>query len=166
MDSRVNDWITAVFNARKAFLLKKFYHINANYKGEAKKKNFLQREFIQFKINYVGLSQHYYNRTNLLDLTSDMEVAKFFAVTEFSMDNDCYVEYKGDQLGVLYYYDIQSDSFTKREGRKYIIDTIKPNITAGPPNLGIFLVCILLLSFGIFKQFLILFFSENISTIG
>lgn len=40
MDSRVNDWIAAVFNSRKAFLLKKFYHINDNYKGEAKKKNF------------------------------------------------------------------------------------------------------------------------------
>lgn len=84
----------------------------------------LMHEFIQFKINYSGLSQHYYNRTNLLDLTSDMEVAKFFAVTEFSMENDCYVEYEGDQLGVLYYYDIQADSFTEREGRKYIIDTI------------------------------------------
>jgi len=31
---------------------------------------------------------------------------------------------------------------------KYIIDTKNPSITAGPPNLGIFLVCILLWSFG------------------
>lgn len=32
---------------------------------------------------------------------------------------------------------------------KYIVDTKKPSITAGPPNLGIVLLCVLLLSFGI-----------------
>ena len=84
----------------------------------------LMNEFIQFKINYMGLSQHYYNRTNLLDLTSDIDVAKFFAVTTFDMENDRYVEYNGDQLGVLYYFDIQADTFTERIGRKYKIDTI------------------------------------------
>ena len=84
----------------------------------------LMNEFIQFKINYVGLSQHYYNNTHLLDLTSDMEVAKFFAVTTFDMKNDCYVEYDGDKLGVLYYFDIQADTFNERKGRRYRIDTI------------------------------------------
>ena len=85
---------------------------------------FLMNEFIRFKINFIGLSQHYYNKTHLLDLTSDMEVAKFFAVTTFDMDNDCYVEYKGDKLGVLYYYDIKADTFAGREGRNYVVDTI------------------------------------------
>ena len=84
----------------------------------------LMNEFIQFKINYVGLSQHYYNNTHLLDLTSDMEVAKFFAVTKFDMKNDCYFEYKGEGPGVLYYYDIQADTFNKRKGRRYNVDTI------------------------------------------
>ena len=84
----------------------------------------LMNEFIQFKINYVGLSQHYYNNTHLLDLTSDMEVAKFFAVTTFDMKNDCYVEYAGDKLGVLYYFDIQADTFNERKGRRYHVDTI------------------------------------------
>ena len=32
---------------------------------------------------------------------------------------------------------------------KYIVDTRKPNITAGPPNLGLDLLCALLSSFGI-----------------
>lgn len=85
---------------------------------------YLMHEFFRFKINYLGLSQHYYNRTNLLDLTSDMDVAKFFAVTTFDMDNDCYVEYKGDKLGVLYYFDIQPDTFAGCPGRKYVIDSI------------------------------------------
>lgn len=51
---------------------------------------YLVNEFFRFKIDYAGLAQHYYNRTPLLDLTSDMEVAKFFAVTWFDMENDCY----------------------------------------------------------------------------
>ena len=85
---------------------------------------YLMHEFFRFKINYLGLSQHYYNRTNLLDLTSDMDVAKFFAVTTFDMYNDCYVEYKGDKLGVLYYFDIQPDTFAGCTGRKYVVDSI------------------------------------------
>ena len=84
----------------------------------------LMNEFVRFKVNYVGLSQHYYNRTHLLDLTNDIEVAKFFAITTFDMNNDRYIEYDGDKLGVLYYFDIQADTFSKREGRKYNIDTI------------------------------------------
>lgn len=65
----------------------------------------------RFKINYEGIAQHYYNNTTCLDLTSDMEVAKFFAVTVFSMQKDCYEKYEGDGLGVLYYYDLKADSF-------------------------------------------------------
>jgi hypothetical protein len=44
MDSVVNTWISAVFNARKSFILKKFYHINDNYKGEHVNKNFHLRK--------------------------------------------------------------------------------------------------------------------------
>ena len=84
----------------------------------------LMSEFIRFKINYDGLSQHYYNKTPLLDLTSDMEVAKFFAVTTFDFDNDRYLPYEDDELGVLYYYDIKPDAFNYDNGRRYHIDTI------------------------------------------
>ena len=69
-------------------------------------------EHIRFKINYEGLSQHYYNKTPLLDLTSSMEVAKFFAVTTFNMEKDRYEVYNGDKLGVLYYYDIKPNQTT------------------------------------------------------
>ena len=65
----------------------------------------------RFKINYEGLAQHYYNNTSFLDLTSDMEVAKFFAVTTFKMEKDCYEKYNKDGLGVLYYYDLKANSF-------------------------------------------------------
>lgn len=84
----------------------------------------LLHEQIRFKVNYAGLAQHYYNNTFLLDLTSDMEVAKFFAVTTFDMDNDCYVKYEGNKLGVLYYFDIKPNSFSGTEEKNYIIDAI------------------------------------------
>lgn len=77
-----------------------------------------------FKIHYGGLAQHYYNKTSYLDLTSDMEVAKFFAVTTFNMKKDCYEKYTGDKLGVLYYFDLKADSFQYSKHRSYIIDNI------------------------------------------
>lgn len=74
-----------------------------------------------FKIHYLGLAQHYYNNTHYLDLTSDMEVAKFFAVTTFNMDDDCYEKYSGNKLGVLYYIDLKADSFNNNH---YKVDNI------------------------------------------
>lgn len=85
---------------------------------------YLLHEFIQFRVDYSGLSQHYYNRTNLLDLTSDMNVAKFFAVTWFNMKEDRYERYTGTKLGVLYYYDLAADAFTFRDDRNYFVETI------------------------------------------
>ena len=85
---------------------------------------YLLHEFFRFRIDYAGISQHYYNHTPLLDLTSDMEVAKFFAVTWFNMKEDRYEKYTGDELGVLYYYDLAPDAFTYRPGRDYFVETI------------------------------------------
>lgn len=85
---------------------------------------YLLHEFFRFRVDYEGLSQHYYNHTPLLDLTSDIEVAKFFAVTWFDMNNDCYQKYTGNELGVLYYYDLAADAFTYRPGRDYLVETI------------------------------------------
>lgn len=84
----------------------------------------LFHDTFHFKINYDGLSQHYYNNTSWLDLTSDMDVAKFFAVTTFNMKKDCYEKYKGDKLGVLYYFDLKSDSFRYSDKRNYVVDNI------------------------------------------
>lgn len=84
----------------------------------------LFNDYIRLKIYYQGLSQHYYNKTNLLDLTSNIEVAKFFAVTDFCMEQDKYVKYTGNQLGVLYYFDLKADSFRPSPTRSYNIDTI------------------------------------------
>ena len=70
------------------------------------------------------MSQHYYNNTPWLDLTSDMEVAKFFAVTTFNMKSDCYEKYTGNELGVLYYFDLKADSFQNNDKRNYFVNNI------------------------------------------
>lgn len=66
-----------------------------------------------FEMNYKGLAQHYYNCTEYLDLTSRIEIAKFFAVTTFDFNHDRYVKYDGDKLGVIYFYSIEPDSFAR-----------------------------------------------------
>ena len=81
----------------------------------------LFHDHFRFKIYYQGLAQHYYGKTRYLDLTSDMDVAKFFAVTTFNMTNDCYEKYTGNNLGVLYYFDLKADSFRRN---KNLIESI------------------------------------------
>lgn len=67
----------------------------------------LWHDLFCFEMNYYGLAQHYYNRTCFLDLTSDIEAAKFFAVTSYDRDTDTYVPcVDTGKLGVLYYYEL------------------------------------------------------------
>lgn len=81
-------------------------------------------DFFRLEINYGGLSQHYYNKTQFLDLTSNIEAAKFFAVTDFDFDNNKYVPYLKDGKGVLYYYDIEPGAFTKGYYPNYQLSSI------------------------------------------
>lgn len=67
----------------------------------------LWHDMFRFEMNYYGLAQHYYNRTGFLDMTSDIETAKFFAVTDYNRETDTYSPHvKTDKLGVLYYYEL------------------------------------------------------------
>lgn len=64
-----------------------------------------------FEMNLYGLNQHYYNKTCLLDLTSDADVAGFFATNAYDGDNDTYSPVTDEtKEGVLYYYDIDSNN--------------------------------------------------------
>lgn len=65
-------------------------------------------EPFRFQLNLLGLAQHYYNKTSFLDLTSDIQVAKFFACCKYDWNNDSYIPYHSDQkLGILYIYDMR-----------------------------------------------------------
>lgn len=65
-------------------------------------------EPFRFQLNRLGIAQHYYNKTSFLDLTSDIEVAKFFACCKYDRNTDKYYAYSPqDKLGVIYIYDMR-----------------------------------------------------------
>lgn len=67
----------------------------------------LWHDIFRFEVNYGGLAQHYYNKTPYLDLTSDIDAAKFFAVTDYFDKEDEYRPHiSTGELGVLYFYEI------------------------------------------------------------
>jgi len=79
----------------------------------------LLHDNFRFSVNYYGLQQHYYNRTSMLDLTSDLEAARFFSVTDYDAKTDKYFVHKDNgEPGVLYYYDIEQPGafIPKRNG--------------------------------------------------
>jgi hypothetical protein len=54
-------------------------------------------------IDYVGLAQHYGLKTNVLDLTSDLEVAAFFACCPYDpLSNSHNFDIEEDSIGVIY----------------------------------------------------------------
>lgn len=76
-------------------------------------------EVFQFEMNLFGLTQHYYNKSSLLDLTSSPEVATFFATTKYDWDTDTYAPIEDETLepGVLYYYSLDiNEDFGKPAG--------------------------------------------------
>lgn len=65
----------------------------------------LWHDIFRFEVNYGGLAQHYYNKTRFLDLTSDIDAAKFFAITDYRFDE--YTPHTDTkELGVIYYYEL------------------------------------------------------------
>lgn len=59
-----------------------------------------------FEVNYYGLAQHYGFKTRVMDLTSDLDVAKFFAVTDYNEKTDTYSPVIDEsRYGVFYYWD-------------------------------------------------------------
>ena len=68
----------------------------------------------RFEVNLFGLSQHYYNKTTLLDLTSDPDVAAFFATTKYDWHTDTYTPILDEEReGVLYCYALDAISSFK-----------------------------------------------------
>ena len=56
-----------------------------------------------WKVDYEGLAQHYGLRTTMLDFTSDLDVALFFAMCPYNPETDTYETVsKEDNVGVIY----------------------------------------------------------------
>ncbi len=62
----------------------------------------------RFEMNLYGLLQHYYNKSSLLDLTSDVDVALFFATQKYDWESDKYTPIidENHETGILYFYEI------------------------------------------------------------
>lgn len=79
----------------------------------------LWHDIFRFEINYGGLAQHYYNKTSFLDLTSDIDTAKFFAVTDYRFDE--YTPHTDtSSLGVMYYYEIAEPGAFSPQKQQYL----------------------------------------------
>lgn len=67
-------------------------------------KNFFKRH--NFRLDYEGLAQHYGLATSVLDLTSNLDIALFFAMTSYDSKNDCYHAYDDgkEREGILYVF--------------------------------------------------------------
>ena len=62
-------------------------------------------------MNLTGLAQHYYHKTRFLDLTSDVDAAKFFATTNYCGKTDEYAPvHETDKVGMIYCYELQMPS--------------------------------------------------------
>lgn len=79
----------------------------------------LWHDIFRFEINYGGLAQHYYNKTSFLDLTSGIDTAKFFAVTDYRFDE--YTPHTDtSSLGVMYYYEIAEPGAFSPQKQQYL----------------------------------------------
>lgn len=58
----------------------------------------------KMRTNYGGIGQHYDNQTMFLDLTSDVDTAKFFACTDFNTAG-C-KPHEDEGIGIIYCYEI------------------------------------------------------------
>lgn len=82
----------------------------------------------RFEMNLYGLTQHYYNKSHFLDLTSDPRVACFFATSKYDSDQDTYYPIldSSHEPGVLYYYslDVNHDFTVDENGQRSRLSTI------------------------------------------
>lgn len=87
---------------------------------------YLSGRHIRFEMNLHGLIQHYYNKTDLLDLTSDIDVAMFFATQNYDWKTDSYspIIDRNHEPGVLYYYDIDFNRDFQRQQDGELLSTI------------------------------------------
>lgn len=81
-----------------------------------------------FRIDYEGLAQHYGLSTSVLDLTSNLDIALFFAMTWYDSMSECYHEFDDgkDRVGILYVFCPVRDN---EPTPAYIGEYLQSNIT-------------------------------------
>ncbi len=89
-------------------------------------KTFLQQlpqikffEKMRYNIDYLGLAQHYGFQTEVMDLTSDIDVALFFAMCDLPQGQSEYVCKQVDKPYIGYLYCVPAHEFLK-DGKKMV----------------------------------------------
>ena len=76
----------------------------------------LKHDLFRVRMHYPGLAQHYYNKSKFLDFTSDIEVMKFFATTDYR-DGEYIPNEDLNKIGVIYYYELKfPEAFQQHRG--------------------------------------------------
>ena len=78
----------------------------------------IKHDLFRIRMHYPGLAQHYYNKSMFLDFTSDIDVMKFFATTDYDYKNDEYYPNEDlKKIGVIYYYELKfPEAFQQHNG--------------------------------------------------
>lgn len=82
-----------------------------------------------FRLDYEGLAQHYGLSTSVLDLTSNLDIALFFAMCWYDRDNDCYHAFDDGLVheGILYVFcPILANEPTPCRIKEYMSTNITP----------------------------------------
>jgi len=83
-----------------------------------------------FKVDEEGLAQHYGLKTSVLDLTSNLDIALFFATCWYDSDNDCYHYYDDDKIhdAILYVFVpiLDNEPTPSIDEKNYLNHNIKP----------------------------------------
>ncbi len=83
-----------------------------------------------FVVDEEGLAQHYGLKTSVLDLTSNLDVALFFATCQYNSDTDSYQYYDDDKEheAILYVFDpfLDNEPCPPTFGKHYMRGNIRP----------------------------------------
>lgn len=81
-----------------------------------------------FKVDYEGLAQHYGLLTSVLDLTSNIDIALFFATCWYDKNEDCYKPFSDgkEHEGILYVF---CPLISNERNPLSVEDFLKENIT-------------------------------------
>ncbi len=83
--------------------------------------------------NLGGLTQHYYNKTSFLDLTSDMEAMRFFATNNYDWETDTYTPMTDEnELGVIYLYSLNMPNAFQRQRNECHLSVIGKQVFSRP----------------------------------
>lgn len=76
----------------------------------------IKHDVFRIRMHYSGLAQHYYNKSDYLDFTSNIDVVRFFATTNYK-DEKYYPNEDVDKIGVIYYYELKyPEAFQQHNG--------------------------------------------------